>query len=67
MNKFLDLRFVIGIFFLVVGVLLLLHSLFTVPEAGFSKTVNLWCSIFFIAFSVIMLLLSKDRKPKDKL
>jgi uncharacterized membrane protein len=67
MNKFLDLRFTIGIFFLVIGILLLGHSLFSIPEAGFNKTVNLYCSIFFIIFSVVMLLLSIDKKPKDKL
>jgi hypothetical protein len=67
MYKLFDLRFVIGIFFLIVGILLLAHSIFSFPEAGFSKTVNLYCSLYFILFSIVMLLLSIDRKPKDKL
>lgn len=67
MNKFFDLRFVIGLFFLIIGAMLLIFSLTTTPTEGFNKTVNLWCSISFLVFSVIMLILSIDKKPKDKL
>jgi len=65
MNKFFDLRFVIGAFFLVVGILLLIYSFTntTVVHAA----VNRWSSIFFIVFAVVMMLLSIDKKPKDKL
>lgn len=65
MKKFFDLRFVIGIFFLVVGILLLIYS-FTNPSAAHPE-VNRWSSIFFIAFAIIMILMSYDKNPEDKL
>lgn len=65
MNKFFDLRFVIGVFFLAVGILLLIYS-FTNPTVAHAA-VNRWSSIFFISFAVLMMLLSIDKKPKDKL
>lgn len=65
MKKFFDLRFVIGIFFLAVGILLLIYSFTntTVMHAA----VNRWSSIFFIVFAVIMILMSFDKKPDDEL
>ena len=67
MKKFFDLRFVIGIFFLVVGILLMIYSvLYKTPE-GFNQSVNRGCAIFFIIFSIIMIFLSFDKKPMDKL
>jgi uncharacterized membrane protein HdeD (DUF308 family) len=66
MNKFFDLRFVIGVFFLAVGILLLIYS-FT-NETVAHAAVNRWSSITFIAFAVIMILLAFDKKPpEDKL
>lgn len=65
MNKFFDLRFVIGAFFFVVGILLLLYS-FTNPTIEHAA-VNRWSGIFFLVFAVIMMLLSIDKKPKDNL
>jgi uncharacterized membrane protein HdeD (DUF308 family) len=64
-NKFFDLRFVIGLFFLIVGVLLLGYSFTNVHEAH--QAVNKWCSLSFIAFAIVMIILSFDKKPKDKL
>jgi uncharacterized membrane protein HdeD (DUF308 family) len=64
-NKFFDLRFVIGIFFLAVGILLLIYS-FT-NEKVIHAAVNRWSSIFFIVFAVVMMLLSMDKKPKDEM
>lgn len=65
MNKFFDLRFVIGVFFLAVGILLLIYSFFN--EAVMHASVNRWSAIFFIIFAVVMILLSFDKKPEDKL
>ena len=66
MNKFFDLRFVIGVFFLAVGILLLIYS-FT-NETVSHAAVNRWSSITFIVFAVIMMLLAFDKKtPEDKL
>lgn len=65
MKKFFDLRFVIGIFFLVIGLLLLAHSLLVSTAVEFNAHVNLYSSFVFIAFAACMLILSRDRKPKD--
>jgi drug/metabolite transporter (DMT)-like permease len=60
MNKLLDLRFVIGIFFLVVGVLLLVYSFMS----NVSHPVNRWCGVVFIIFSAIMLVFSIKREKE---
>ena len=60
MNKLFDLRFVIGIFFLVVGLLLIVYS-FT---SSVVHPVNRWCGIVFIIFSVIMLGLSLKKEKE---
>lgn len=65
MNKFFDLRFVIGIFFLAVGILLLIYSL-TNPTIEHAS-VNRGCGIVFLLFAITMILLSFDKKPKDSL
>ncbi|HZW70257.1 MAG TPA: hypothetical protein VFF57_05250 [Hanamia sp.] len=65
MKKFFDLRFVIGIFFLAVGVLLLIYSIVS-PSAEHPE-VNRYSSIFFIAFAIVMILMSFDKKPEDEL
>ena len=65
MNKFFDLRFVIGIFFLAVGILLLLYS-FTNPTIEHA-TVNRWCGIAFMVFALIMIALAFGKNPKDEL
>ena len=65
MKKFFDLRFVIGIFFLSVGILLLIYSIVS-PSAAHPE-VNRYSSIFFIAFAIVMIVLSFDKKPEDEL
>ncbi len=65
MKKFFDLRFVIGIFFLAVGILLLIYS-FTNPSVAHPE-VNRWSAVFFIAFATIMILMAFDKKPEDEL
>ena len=65
MNKFFDLRFVIGIFFVAVAILLLIYS-FT-NETVKHASVNRWSGIFFLVFGLIMVLLAFDKKPEDKL
>jgi uncharacterized membrane protein HdeD (DUF308 family) len=65
MKKFFDLRFVIGVFFLLVGIMLLIYS-FVSPSAAHPE-VNRYSSIFFLVFAIIMILMSFDKKPEDKL
>ena len=47
MRKFFDLRFVIGIFFLAIGLLLLIHSLMGATAVEFIAHVNLYSSFVF--------------------
>ena len=49
MNKLSDLRFVIGLFFLIVGLLLFVYGWIK------NSTLNLYCGIGFIAFALFML------------
>lgn len=54
MNKLFDLRFVIGCFFGITGLLLVIYSL--IQKNG--SDINLGSGIVFIIFSAIMLFLS---------
>jgi protein-S-isoprenylcysteine O-methyltransferase Ste14 len=56
MKKFFDLRFVIGLFFLVVGALLFLYSF--ISSLAEASIINRWCGGIFIVFSIVMILLS---------
>jgi uncharacterized membrane protein HdeD (DUF308 family) len=64
MNRLFDLRFVIGAFFSVAGVLLLLYSLLTnSPEP---QDVNRWCGALFIIFGIVMIVFSlTSKQPAD--
>jgi hypothetical protein len=63
MNKLIDLRFVIGSFFLIVGLLLLLYHF----VAGGETDVNLWCGGSFAAFGLLMIVLSFQKDANDEL
>lgn len=62
MKDILDLRFVIGFFFLLVGIFLLIGSFVLSADIDKSEMVNRWSGIVYIAFSIIMLLLWKFGK-----
>lgn len=59
MKNVLDLRFVIGLFFALVGIFLFITSFTSHPEGGKTETVNFWCGIVYIVFAVFMLILWK--------
>jgi uncharacterized membrane protein len=65
MNKILDLRFVIGVFFTIVGLLLLVYSFTSSAET--SQSINQWCGIVFAAFGVFMMILSFRKDAADEL
>jgi hypothetical protein len=65
MNRLIDLRFVIGAFFTIVGILLLLYGILDPAQAN--QSVNKWCGGIFIVFGVIMLLLSRQKNVHDEL
>ncbi len=64
MNKLFDLRFVIGAFFTIIGIILLLYA-FT-SGADDAQTINRWCGIAFIIFGLLMLALSFQKDESDE-
>ena len=64
MNKLFDLRFVIGSFFTIVGLLLLVYMLLA-SEGG--QAVNGWCGGIFLAFGLLMIWLSFQKDAGDEL
>ena len=63
MNKFFDLRFVIGLFFSAVGILLLGYGFLTQNKM---QDVNRWCGGIFTLFGVIMIILSYQKEKEQK-
>ena len=64
MKKLFDLRFVIGAFFCIIGILLTVYSFFSGKDG---VHVNRVCGIIFIAFGLIMIGLSYGGKKKKEL
>ena len=67
MNKLLDLRFVIGVFFTVLAVLLLGYSFFSTDLLNNAKTINMWCGSVFGVFGVLMVVFSFRKDAHDEL
>ncbi len=53
----LDLRFIIGLFFAIVGVALVLASLLMQTSADKSEITNRWSGLFYVAFGAVMIFL----------
>ena len=62
MKKLLDLRFVIGIFFSLIGVLLIFYHFFGKQNSSFDNKVNLWSGIVFLVFGLSMIFISEKNK-----
>ncbi|HYC30041.1 MAG TPA: hypothetical protein VEB42_14510 [Chitinophagaceae bacterium] len=67
MNKLLDLRFVIGVFFVALSVLLLGYSFFASDLLDGAKTINRICGSVFGVFGVVMVILSFQKDAHDEL
>lgn len=65
MKKLLDLRFVIGMFFLIVGVLLCIYHFIGIKNEEMSTMVNLWTGIVFVIFGAVMVILSYSHVAED--
>ena len=64
MNKLFDLRFVIGLFFSVVGILVFGYGF--LASKNDLQEVNRWCGAIFIGFGMVMIVLSYQKSPLDK-
>lgn len=65
LNKLFDLRFVIGSFFSIVGILLLIYGFLIETEKA--RDVNRWCGGFFLIFGLVMVILSFRKEAHDEL
>ena len=64
MYKLLDLRFVIGAFFCIIGILLLIYS-FQNEDNG--REINRWCGVVFGVFGLFMVVISLGKDAHDEL
>ncbi len=60
MNKLFDLRFVIGLFFSVIGILVFGYGFLSGKND--LHEVNRWCGAIFILFGIVMITLSYQKK-----
>lgn len=67
MNKLLDLRFVIGLFFTIIGLLLLIQSITGTTTLETGESINRWTGIAFSLFGVFMILLSFKKDAHDEI
>jgi drug/metabolite transporter (DMT)-like permease len=62
----LDLRFIIGLFFTLVGLALMVVSFVMTTSEGKSEVTNFWSGIFYIAFGIIMIILWYTGENEEK-
>jgi len=62
MKKLFDLRFVIGIFFTVIGILLTIYDLVKHENTIIDTPVNIWSAAMFLLFGISMIALSFLKK-----
>jgi len=55
MNKLFDLKFVIGVFFLILGIMLITYALFTSGAYVDAKKINLICGLIMGSFGLLMI------------
>ncbi len=68
-KNILDLRFIIGLFFFITGIILVCGSFLLTTAAEKSENTNLWSGLTYIVFGIIMTLLwmfGKSEKPNEK-
>lgn len=59
MNKLFDLRFAIGLFFTIVGLILIVYGFFSANREY--SAVNWGCGLLFAVFGIFMLWLARKR------
>ena len=65
MNRFTDLRFVIGLFIGIVGLILLAASFIAAPRNSWDNQMNLYSGIFILIVSLGMLLAAFRQKQVE--
>lgn len=67
LSKLLDLRFVIGVFFTLIGVLLLGYSFTAGGAAESASSINRWAGVVFTIFGVLMIVVSFQKEAHDEI
>lgn len=67
LSKLLDLRFVIGVFFTLIGLLLLVHSFVVGTTMEGAESINRWAGVVFALFGVLMIVLSFQKEAHDEI
>ena len=67
LNKLLDLRFVIGVFFTLIGLLLLVYSFTTGGATESAGSVNRWAGVVFTIFGILMIVMSFRKEAHDEM
>jgi len=65
MKKLLDLRYVIGVFFFIVGVLLSIYFCINLKQKT-NAAINIKCGVSFVVFGLIMIFLSYIHETKEE-
>jgi hypothetical protein len=65
MNRFTDLRFVIGLFIGIVGLILMSASFIAAPRNSWDQQMNLYSGIFILIIALGMLLAAFRQKQVD--
>ena len=66
MKKLFDLRFVIGLFFLSMGVILIGYHFLTDTNMLMHPTVNKWSGLVYLFFGLVMVQLSRSNPHSDE-
>ena len=66
MNKLFDLRFVIGLFFTIIGAVIFIYSFIATVDAD-RQGVNRSASVAFLIFGILMIILSLRKDANDEL
>lgn len=64
MKKLFDLRFVIGLFFLSMGVILIGYFLMADTNLNMHPTVNKWSGLVYLVFGLLMIRLSYGKSDE---
>jgi hypothetical protein len=65
MEKFTDLRFIIGLFFTVVGVSLVILGVVAASDKTFGRNLNLYSGLAMLTFGLFMLWLNQRAWQKE--
>ena len=66
MKKLFDLRFVIGLFFLSMGIILMVYYFIATVEADMHPVVNKWSGGVYLIFGILMIRLSYRYEDADE-